>query len=456
MAGDGGALTAPCVDQVESLDLEGRGVVRREGKVAFVEGALPGERIVWERVRSGRSFDQGRLLRVQRASSARVVPRCGHFGLQRGACGGCSMQHLDGSAQTSIKQRVLEDTLWHLGRLRADRMLRPVHGIEWGYRHRARLSVRYVARKGGALVGFHERGSSFVADMRECPILAGRMGELLGPLRDLVGSLQIRQRMPQIEVAVVQAAAESITVLVFRILDALPASDRQALEDFGLRHAVSIWTQPGGPDSAVPLGGFDQAALMLRLPEFDVALPFAPTDFTQVNHAVNEILVRRAIGLLGPAPGDRALDLFCGLGNFTLPLATRAGIVIGVEGNAAMVARAARAAQSNGLGGRTVFIAQDLSAWTSGHWEHLNEQQGRIQRVLIDPPREGAIAVARALAQSQLRAHRLVYVSCNPATLARDCAVLVHEGGWQLDAAGVINMFAHTSHVESVAVLSPA
>jgi 23S rRNA (uracil1939-C5)-methyltransferase len=448
-------MTGPLSGRVESLDLEGRGVLRHEGKIAFVEGALPGELVQWERTREGRSFDVGRLVRIDRIAASRVQPRCPHFGLQRGACGGCSMQHLDRPSQTAVKQRALEDALWHLGRLRPERMLRPVQGIAWAYRHRARLSVRYVARKAAVLVGFHERASSFVADMQECHVLAGPVGAMIRPLRELIGTMELRQRLPQIEVAVVQDASRLRTVLVFRILAALPGPDRAALEQFGRVHDVSIWTQTGGPATAAPLGPADAVELTLRLPEFGVSLPFAPTDFTQVNHAVNEILVRRAVSLLAPAPDERALDLFCGLGNFTLPLATRAQHVIGIEANAAQVARAGQAASRNGLQGRVRFVAADLFEWTSAQWEALYESEQGIGRVLIDPPREGALAVARALAQSRHRPLRLVYVSCNPATLARDCAVLVHEGGWRLEAAGVVDMFAHTSHVESLAVLAP-
>jgi len=456
MAGSGqaGTLSERLVARVESLDLEGRGVVRHEGKIAFVEGALPGERIVWERVRQGRSFDQGRVVRIAAPSSARVTPRCAHFGLQRGACGGCSMQHLDVRSQAAIKQRALEDALWHLGRVRPDRILRPVHGVAWGYRHRARLSVRYVARKGSVLVGFHERASSFVADMSECHVLAGAVGLLLLPLRAMINSLALRQRLPQIEVAVVRQGGDLRTVLVFRILDALPAADRDLLRRFGQEYNVAIWVQPGGPASAAPIGPEAQIRLSLSLPEFGVTLSFAPTDFTQVNHAINEILVRRAVDLLQVGGGDRVLDLFCGMGNFTLPLATRAAAVVGIEGHAGQIERARAAAIANGHADRVRFQVADLSGWSSSQWEELHRQEGGIGRVLLDPPREGALAVARALAQTALRPQRIVYVSCNPATLARDCAVLVHEGGWTLAAAGIVNMFPHTSHVESMALLT--
>jgi 23S rRNA (uracil1939-C5)-methyltransferase len=453
---DGAGLAKPLrTDQVESLDQQGRGIVRTGGKIAFVEGALPGERVTWEIVRGGNRFDVGRVVHVVRGSSQRVSPRCPHFGLQRGACGGCSMQHLDSRAQVAIKQRVLEDALWHLGRLRAGQVLRPIAGLAWGYRHRARLSVRFVARKGEALVGFHERASSFVADIRQCEVLAGPVGSLLLPLRELVSSMDARQRLPQIEIAVVREGAHLRTVLVFRILDALTEPDRKRLEQFAGAYRVSVWVQPGGPATAAPLAPADPPPLTLQLAEFGLQVPFAPTDFTQVNHEVNELLVRRALALLDPQPDERALDLFCGLDNFTLPLATRAAHVIGIEGNKAQVARASLAAEANALQSRTRFLAQDLFAWDRAEWEALNRREGPIICVLLDPPREGALAVAQVLAASQVQPRRLLYVSCNPATLARDCALLVHEGPWRLAAAGVVNMFAHTSHVESMALLTP-
>jgi 23S rRNA (uracil1939-C5)-methyltransferase len=458
VAGDAGAVNPQRIDRVESLDLQGRGIVRGEGKIAFVEGALPAETIRWAPVRAGRNFDVGHLVQVVRECSARVQPRCPHFGLQRGACGGCSMQHLEPRAQVAIKQRALEDALWHLARLKPRQIARPIAGLSWGYRHRARLSVRFVARRNEVLVGFHERASSFVADIRECHVLAGPVGSLLVPLRALIGSMQLRQRLPQIEVAVVNGPGpgQARTVLVFRILDELPQSDRDALARFGAAHHVSVWVQPAGPASAAPLSGSDEGELTLRLPEFGLQVPFGPTDFTQVNHSVNEVLVRRALAVLDPQPGECALDLFCGLGNFTLPLATRVRRAIGIEGNSGQVARAARAAQANGLQERAEFIAQNLTEWNRENWEALNQRHGPIDRVLVDPPREGALAVARALAASAVRPRRLVYISCNPGTLARDCAVLVHEGGWQLACAGVVNMFPHTSHVESMAVLDPS
>lgn len=442
--------------EVESLDLEGRGVAHRDGKVVFIAGALPGERVSVQRQRVKPSYETARVVAIERESTLRVAPRCPHFGLEQGACGGCSMQHLGARAQVSTKQRALEDALWHVGRVRPEVVLRPIVGAAWGYRHRARLAVRDVAKKGGVLVGFHERASSYVADMRECHVLPPRVGTLLPALRELVGALTIRKRLPQIELAVAAARppnAESV-VLVLRVLEPPTVEDRARIAAFAQAHGVSVWLQPGGPDTARPFAG--DAELALDLPEFGVSIPFLPTDFTQVNHGINEVLVRRALRLLDVQADDVVADFFCGLGNFTLPLATRARRAIGIEGHAGLVARAQAAAVANGLAGRTRFATRDLFAWTDADWDALVAEHGQLDRVLVDPPREGALAIARTLAATTTRPRRLVYVSCNPATLARDCAVLVHEGGWRLAAAGVVNMFPHTSHVESIAVLEPA
>jgi 23S rRNA (uracil1939-C5)-methyltransferase len=441
--------------QVESLDLDGRGIARNEGKVVFVPGALPGERVAAEIVGRKPKFDRARLVRVLRESSLRTRPACPHFGLHAGACGGCSMQHVDARAQVAIKQRGLEDALWHLARLRPERVLRPIEGSAWGYRHRARLAVRYVARKGGVLVGFHERASSFVADMRECHVLPPRVSDLLAPLRELVGRLSLRERLPQIEVAVGQGDDGQHVVLALRVLQPPTDEDRERLEGFASAHAVAIWLQTGGPHSAAPLSAAHDVSLRLVLPEFDLALPFGPTDFTQVNHRINEVLVRLAVRLLDPQPHERVADFFCGLGNFTLALARRAATVVGLEGSRELLARAGRAAHAHGLSSQTRFVEGNLFDWTPVDWQRLEETSGPVERVLIDPPREGALAVARSLAAAPRPPGRVVYVSCNPATLARDCAVLVHEGGWTLRAAGVVNMFPQTSHVESIAMLEP-
>ena len=440
--------------EIESLDLEGRGIARVDGKVAFIDGALPGERVRWERVRSKSRFDAGVVTEVLRASSLRTKPRCVYFGLAAGSCGGCSMQHLDTRAQVSIKQRVLEDSLERIGKVRPETILRPISGLAWNYRHRARMTARYVDGKGAVLVGFHERASSYVADMRSCEILAEPVGRLIGPLRDLLGGLSNRQRLPQIEVAV----AQGVTVLVLRVLEPLSDQDRVRLREFELHEGVHFWEQPGGPDTAVPLAGGAGApprALNLPLPEYGLQLPFRPTDFTQVNHRTNEILVRRALCLLDPGPDDAVADFFCGMGNFTLPIATRARHVIGLEGSETLLARAAASAREAGLGARTAFVARNLFEWTAADWQALVAARGgRIDRVLVDPPRDGALAVVQALGAGP-PPRRMVYVSCNPATLARDCGYLVHQAGWFLRSAGIVNMFPHTSHVESIAVLEP-
>lgn len=448
-------MTEPVELRIESLDLEANGVARADGKVVFVRDALPGERVQAEIVRRKPRFDVARTVQVLAESSMRVKPRCPHFGV----CGGCSMQHLDTRAQVAIKQRVLEDQLVHLAGLRPDTMLRAIAGPDWGYRHRARLSVRHVPRKGGVLVGFHERGSSYVADMRECHVLAPRVAALLVPLRELMGGLRMRDRMPQIEVAVAERTAGTVVALVFRVLDPVEATDRDALVAFAREHALELWLQPKGPDSIVLLwapgadgGAAPVSRLAYELPEFAITMPFAPTDFTQVNHRINEVLVSRALRLLAPQAHERVADLFCGLGNFSLPLARRCAQVVGVEGSATLVARAAANAADNGLADRARFAVANLFEATLESWQAL----GAFDRALIDPPREGALALCQALAADARKLQRIVYVSCNPATLARDTAVLVHTGGYRLRAAGVLNMFPHTSHVESMAVFEPA
>ena len=442
------------VVQVESLDLEGRGIARHDGKVTFIAGALPGETVRAEVVGRKPKFDRARLLEVLDESPLRVRPACPHFGLHAGACGGCSMQHVEPRAQVAIKQRALEDALWHLARLRPERILRPVEGGPWGYRQRARLAVRHVAKKGGVLVGFHERGSSYVADMGECHVLPPEMSSLLRPLRQLVGDLSLRERLPQVEVAVGQAGGRQRIVLVLRVLLPPTAEDLSKIESFAAAHGVAIWLQPGGPATAAPLGESHAVELTLNLPEFDLALPFGPTDFTQVNHRINEVLVRIAVRILDPQPGERAVDFFCGLGNFALAMARRGAEVVAVEGSRDLLRRTGEAARRHGLADRIAVIERNLFDWNADDWALLSASRP-IDRVLIDPPREGALALAKVLAATASRPKRVVYVSCNPATLARDCAIFVHEGGWTLAAAGVVNMFPHTSHVESLAVLEP-
>jgi 23S rRNA (uracil1939-C5)-methyltransferase len=432
---------------VESLDQEGRGVGHADGKVIFIEGALAGERVSYASRRKKASYEIADVGRILSASSARIGPRCPHFG----DCGGCSMQHLDPSSQVAVKQRILEDNLWHIGKVRAERILAPIHGPSWGYRHRARLSVRLVEKKGGVLVGFHEKRSSFVADMRECHVLPRRVSDLLVPLRSLVESLSIARRLPQIELAIGESDAPDrpVDVLVLRILEPLTDADEALLVAFAARHGIVFALQPKGPDSIVPLPGSGPAELHYDLPEFGVRIDFRPTDFTQVNAAINRVLVGRALRLLDVQPDDRVADLFCGLGNFTLPIATKARAVVGIEGSAAMTTRATENATRNGLLDQATFATMNLFEVDGAAFDEL----GSFDRMLIDPPREGAIAVVKALSGNPDRApRRIVYVSCNPATLARDAAVLTHEGGYLLKQAGIVNMFPQTSHVESIAV----
>lgn len=433
--------------QVESLDLDAQGVAHNaEGKVVFIEGALPGEQVRVRVHRRKNQWEQATLLDTRRESSQRVRPLCPHFGV----CGGCKMQHLHVSAQVATKQRALEDALWHLGKVRAERLLRPIEGPAWGYRYRARLSVRHVAKKGKVLIGFHERKSSYVADMESCAVLPPHLSAMLLPLRALVAGMDQRDRLPQIEVAV----GDAVTALVLRHLEPLSTADLARLRQFAAEHSVQWWLQAKGPDTVRLLdeGGPE---LAYTLPEFGITMPFKPTDFTQVNHAINRTLVSRALRLLEAQPGDRVIDWFCGLGNFTLPIATQAAEVLGIEGSQALVARAIDNAARNGLSGRTRFEARNLFELTGDDLLAL----GRFDRWLVDPPREGAFALAKALADLHQAGQggdrfprRIVYVSCNPATLARDAGLLVHQAGYRCLAAGAVNMFPHTAHVESMAV----
>ncbi len=434
--------------EVESLDLEAQGVAHNaEGKVVFIEGALPTERVQAQVHRRKNNWEQGTLTQIARESSQRIRPACPHFGLHAGACGGCKMQHLHPAAQVAVKQRTLEDNLWHLGKVKAERILRPIEGPAWGYRHRARLSVRHVAKKGTVLVGFHERKSRYIADMRTCAVLPPKVSAMLMPLRALIMSMQARETLPQIELAM----GDEVIALVLRHLEPLSADDQQCLRDFSREHGVQWWLQPKGPDTVHLLdeGGPE---LAYGLPEFGVTMPFEPTDFTQVNPHINRVLVQRAVGLLDVQRDERVIDWFCGLGNFTLPLATRAREVLGVEGSETLVQRARDNARRNGIGAD--FAARNLFELTP---EALMAD-GVAHKWLVDPPREGAFALAKATADLVQSGgvwtppSRIVYVSCNPSTLARDAGLFVHQAGYRCTAAGAVNMFPHTAHVESMAV----
>ena len=455
---------------VESLDLEAQGVAHRaDGKVVFIKGALPFELVSANVHRKKNNWEQGIVTAIHRESSQRVKPGCPHFGLHEGACGGCKMQHLHVGAQVAVKQRVLEDNLWHLGKVKADTILRPIEGPAWGYRYRARISVRHVRKKGTVLVGFHERKSGYVADMKECPVLPRHVSDLLLPLRALITSMEAMETCPQIELA----CGDTVIALVLRHMEPLSAGDLALLRSFADAHAgVQWWLQPKGPETVHLLdeGGEE---LSYDLPEFGIHMPFKPTDFTQVNPHINRVLVSRSLRLLDAGKDERVIDWFCGLGNFTLPIATQAREVLGVEGSEALVARSrenyktnkAIAPASRALA-ITNFVARNLFDMTPA----LLIQDGAADKWLIDPPREGAIALVQALAdlhQQKLdpEAHpptagaenwtppkRIVYVSCNPSTLARDADVLVHQAGYRCSSAGMVNMFPHTAHVESMAV----
>ena len=431
------------IGNIESMDHEGRGIARLDGKAIFVEGALPGERVEFASFRRKPNYEQAVTERVLQASSQRVTPPCPHFG----ECGGCSMQHVGLSAQVAIKQRVLEDNLWHLARVRPEQLFPPIQGEAWGYRHRARFSVRNVPRLGGVLIGFHEKRSSYVADMRTCRILPPRVSALLMPMRALVESLSVKERLPQIEMSY----GSQVLALVFRVLEIPNEADREAIIRFGQTANAHVYLQTKGPDSAIRLWPSADApgipALDYRLPEFDVAMGFRPNDFTQVNHRLNEVLVRRAMSLLQPQAGERIADLFCGLGNFTLPIARSGAQVHGVEGSPGLIRRAGENARANGLAERVSYDVANLFEMDADKLA----KYGHFDKMLIDPPREGAIELVKAL-PDQGAPHRIVYVSCNPSTLARDTAVLFNQKGYRLRGAGVVNMFPQTSHVESIAL----
>jgi len=426
---------------VESIDQEGRGIAHNDGKVIFIDGAITGEQVSYAPYRRKPSFENAQLLAILRPSYLRVQPKCIHFGL----CGGCSMQHLDAAAQVAVKQRILEDNLRRIGKVEPETMLPPIHGAPWGYRQRARLSVRYVQKKGKVLVGFHEKRSSFVADMTCCEILPPKISALIPRLSELVEGLSIRERLPQIEVA----CGDKVDVLVIRNMQPLSAQDEEKLRDFADRHAIQFWLQPKGPDSCYSFHPLDAPPLTYTLPEFGVEIPFAPTEFTQVNHQLNRVMVHRALRLLDPQPGERIADFFCGLGNFTLPIARSGAQVLGIEGSPALVRRGEQGAAHNGLSGNAHFMAMNLFEMNEAELAKL----GRFDKWLVDPPRDGAVELVKAITP-KTAPQRIVYVSCNPATLARDAAVLVQVHGYTMRAAGVMNMFPQTSHVESIAVFA--
>lgn len=428
---------------IESLDQEGRGVTRVDGKTIFVDGALPQEKVSFQSHLIKPSYEVANAIAILKQSNQRVTPKCIHFG----NCGGCKLQHLDFAAQVAAKQRLLENDLWHIGKVKAENMLPPLYGPTWGYRHKARLSVKYVQKKQRVLVGFIEKATSFVADMNSCEVLVPEVSVLIAPLQDLILQLSLKDKIPQIELAVGEPVdGQVVIVLILRILDALNSYDETLLKAFSVTHGVQIWTQSKGPDTIKPLYPLDGAQLQYHLPEFGLTYPFKPNEFTQVNPQINQVMIRRAMQLLLPKSDERIADFFCGIGNFTLPIARSGANVIGLEGLANLVARANESAQLNAIT-NVKFGVADLFKMSAESLTAL----GYFDKWLIDPPRDGAFELVKAIDASNAP-QRIVYVSCNPATLARDADVLVNEKGYLLKAAGVINMFPHTAHVESIAL----
>lgn len=426
------------------LTHEGEGVVHG-GKTVFVAGALPGEHIRFRRTRRHRQHDDAQLLEVLEPAAARVVPRCTHFGI----CGGCALQHLAPQEQLAAKDAQLRDVLTRVAHVTPHRWLAPLTGPPWGYRRRARLGAKFVRKKGTVVVGFRERAAPYVAQLAHCEVLAPPAGALIEPLAAVLTRLTIREQVPQIEVAV----ADNATALVLRVLRAPVAEDRALLAEFALTHGVRLFLQPGGLDSVHELrvetaDAAESPPLHYRLPRFGLELQFAPTDFIQVNSAVNESLVSRAVELLALDSSSVVLDLFCGLGNFTLPLARGAAHVLGVEGDQLLVQRARANAHHNDIS-NAEFHCADLAAAPQATAPWLRQ---RYTHVLLDPPRTGARELLATLAQ--LAPSQVLYISCHPGSLARDVGVLVHEHGFALAAAGVVDMFPHTAHVESLALLS--
>jgi len=423
---------------IESLGHDGRGVTHLDGKAVFIDGALPGEVVSFEYLSTRKKFDEGRVLEVQQASPDRVEPGCQHFGL----CGGCTLQHMDATAQIQAKQQVLLDNLKHIGNVVPEAVLDPLTGPVWGYRTKARLGAKFVIKKDRLLVGFREKRNPYVADLSRCEVLHPSVGERFQELIEVIGALEAKARIPQVEVSV----SEGTTALVFRHLDPLCESDLDTLKQFAIDQDIHVYLQPGGPDTIFPFWP-EQSILSYHLPEQGIEIRFQPTDFTQVNTDINQQMVRRVLEMLELDQQDRVLDLFCGLGNFTLPMAQQARTVTGVEGDAGLVSRARENAVLNNIE-NVSFHAADLAvdapdvAWAGGNYN----------KVLLDPPRCGAAEVMNTL--GNIRPQLIVYVSCHPGSLARDAGTLVNEMGYKLRSAGVMDMFPHTSHVESIALFS--
>ncbi|MBP9742600.1 MAG: 23S rRNA (uracil(1939)-C(5))-methyltransferase RlmD [Burkholderiales bacterium] len=429
---------------IKSIDIEGRGISHIEGKTVFVDGALPDEIVTIEIYKRKPSFDKARLVEIIQKSPERVMPECINFGI----CGGCSLQHLEFSAQVYSKQQVLLDNLKHIGQVTPLAIIPPLLGKPFGYRHRARLSVRYVAKKGRVLVGFHEKASSFVADMNQCLILPQIISDLIPVLKETIGKLSIYNKIPQIEIAV----GDAVHALVFRIMEPLTLADEMVLRDLIDQYTVQqiplqIWLQPKGPESCYQFYPLNMPQLSYAIPQFNLELPYFPTEFTQVNPLINQEMVKLALSYLEPLEHETIADFFCGIGNFTLPIAKLAKRAIGIEGSSQLVKRAQENAKHNQLDDKTEYNVVNLFK-VDAAWLH---SLGKIDKWLIDPPRDGAAELIKAIT-ADIAPQRIVYISCNPATLARDAGTLVNTHGYNLVATGVMNMFPHTSHVESIAV----
>ena len=429
---------------IESVDYEGKGIARIDGKTVFVDGALSGEEVLIEIVKRRSNFDKAKLVEIITPSAKRVIPECPSYGV----CGGCSMQHVSSDAQIEIKQQVLVDNLKHLGNVSAEEILPPLAGTPWGYRHRSRLSARYVAKKGGALVGFREKGAPYVVDMNECKILPEHVSALIPALKTLVSNLSIKAAVPQIEVAV----GNHVTVLVMRNMESLTSQDESFVRQFIDENSnestpLQFWLQPKGPDTCYPFYPTETPKLNYELADFKIDMPYYPSEFTQVNPYINQAMVNLAMSLLDPQPNEVIADFFCGIGNFTLPIAQSARQVVGIEGADPLVKRAKQNAEYNGLGDKVSYQVANLFKIDSEWLAKL----GSFDKWLIDPPRDGAFELVKSITP-ETAPQLIVYVSCNPATLARDAGVLVDTHGYRLLKAGVMNMFPHTSHVESIAL----
>lgn len=426
----------PAEAVIESMTLEGKGVAHLDGKTVFISGGIPGEKVIFNYTQRKSKFDEGQVTEVLEASDERVEPKCPHYEV----CGACSWQHINSAAQINYKQQAMLDNIQRVGKVEPEAVFEPLTAEPWSYRRKARLGVRYVRKKERVLVGFRERDGRFLADMQRCEILHPTLGEHLVEFQELIFGLDARATIPQIETAV----GDNGTALIFRHMEPLSESDQEALRQFGEAKNYQIYLQPKGPDTVHCIWP-ENPVLYYEHPEFETRVNFGPQDFFQVNQSLNEKMVVRAVELLDPQPEDKVLDLFCGLGNFTLPIARKAGQVTGVEGDNVMVRRARETALANGIE-NTDYFACDL----------MGEMQGEpwlkqtFDKILLDPPRAGAKEVIEHF--GKLGAKRIVYVSCHPGTLARDAEILVHTHGYRLVGAGVMDMFPHTAHVESIAV----